>query len=136
MALAAREKSRACPLPGVDPGRIMFPYMTNVTASQDFDQYVPWDGRLVYAECRTITAVDATGGATLTIEHNDGTTQTTVGTITVATSAAINDLDEGVLVDVTQRNFKRGDQIRINVSGSAAATGAFAVVCHFEPCTT
>lgn len=131
-----REKGKACPLPGVDPGLIEFPYVLNVTASADYDLTLPWDGRLVHAESRVIvTDVDDVGGATLTLEHNDGTTQTKVGEISVGTSAAINDLDEATLESVSQRNFAIGDSIRVNVDGSAAATGVFHVRCFFEPNT-
>lgn len=131
-----REKGKSCPLPGVDPGSILFPYIAPLTAAADFDMLVPWNARLVHVESVVLVTVNAALENDIVIEHNDGTTQTTLGTITIGTGAAANDLDEATLLSVAQRNFVAGEKIRLNVTGNDGAEGVICVVCLFEPCTS
>jgi hypothetical protein len=114
---------------------VVHAYVQNSAAATDVTIPVPWnDVRCVYIYSIVETAIDATGDCVLKFEFNAaGGTQ--IATMTVASSAAVGDIDEATFdtPSTAVNMFTEKSRINIEVDGSSAAAGALNIYFYFEP---
>ena len=120
-----------------EPG-VLSVYLANSAGTSDVVVYVPWkDCRLAYAYTACVATVDTAAAMAIDLELN-AAGGTAIGTITIAASSAIGDLDEltGLDAVAAAKNLDREDAsvdaINCEVTGTNA-TGAAMLFLYFEP---
>jgi hypothetical protein len=112
---------------------VLHHYVKNSNQS-DVSIRVPWDDvKLVYIYSIVETAIDGNGDCVLTFEFN-AAAGTEIATMTVATSAAVGDIDEATFSDrLNQPVFWNGSAVNIDINGDSSPAGALNIYFYFEP---
>ena len=132
MTYTYKNKKR-CPLKQCEPAVLMCKIKN--ADSENLPIYVPWsDVELTYAYTIVTTAIDGNGDCVLTLKR-DSSSGTTIGTITIATSATVGTLDE---ISITNRNVRLDyadsgmDAVNVGVNGDSSPSGEFDLYLYFE----
>lgn len=132
----ARTRRSACPIPA-DPG-VVSAYIVITTGETNVPIYVPWDNvKLVYAYTTFSSNIGGAvldGGACGVDLELDSAGGTALGTITIASGAAVGEIDELDLTSVAAAHgLNSTNAIMVEIDGHASTTlGAFNIYLYFE----
>ncbi len=109
-------------------------HVQNSVSETNVQVPVPWnDVRCVYTYSIVSTAIDGVGDMEVDFEFN-AAGGTEFATMTVATSAAVGDIDEATMSDTaTAALFHEKSYINVEIDGSGSAAGAINLYFYFEP---
>lgn len=130
------KREKRCPLKQCEPAVLMCKIKN---ADDDtIPIQVPWsDVELTYAYTIVTTAIDGNNDCVLTLSSGDtsGNTGTTIGTITIATSATVTTLDEISISNYNVRLDYADSAIScvvVGVNGDSSPSGEFDLYLFFE----